>query len=405
MAKGKDRQAHIGIFGRINTGKSSLINILTGQDLAIVSPQPGTTTDPVKKSIEIPGIGPVVLIDTAGTADSTVLGEKRVKKTLFLIRTIDLAVLVIDLSGIGQAENELIEQFDKEGIPCLVVYNKEDLFPLQKELEDSLNKMAQDWCSFSCTTGDKKEQLIQKIRELIPPEAIWSANLIGDLIKAGDTVVLVTPIDEEAPEGRMILPQVQVIRDVLDHDGIAVVLKETELDVWMSKRSEDPALVITDSQAFAKVSKSVPDNIPLTSFSIALARQKGNFNAFIEGTSQLSKLQEKSKVLIMESCTHHVACNDIGREKIPRWIDNHTGLKHDYEVVVGLSDWPDKIENYDLVIQCGGCVMTQRQVRGRIQHAINAGVPVSNYGMVIAYVHGIFSRALKPFVDNIEDYL
>ncbi len=397
MAKGKDKQAHIGIFGRINTGKSSLINILTEQDLAIVSDQPGTTTDPVKKSIEIPGIGPVVLIDTAGTADSSILGEKRVQKTLLLIRTIDLALLIIDQRGIGPAEKNLIDQFEREQVPFLIVYNKEDLHPLSEDLFLELTKMARIWCPFSCVNGERKEELVQKIRDLIPPEAIWSASLIGDLINEGDTVVLVTPIDEEAPEGRMILPQVQLIRDVLDNDGIVVVVKEKELLTWMANRSEDPALVITDSQAFSAVSTSVPAHIPLTSFSIVLARQKGNFDAFIEGSHQLSALKQEDMILILESCTHHVACNDIGREKIPNWIDDYTGFKLNYEVVVGLSDWPDKLENYAMVIQCGGCMMTQRQVKGRIQQAIKAGVPVSNYGMVIAYVHGIFSRALKPF--------
>lgn len=405
MAKGKDTQAHIGIFGRTNTGKSSLINVLTGQELAIVSSHPGTTTDPVKKSIEIPGIGPVVLIDTAGTEDNTALGEKRERKTFSVIQNIDIALLLIDDTGIGNPENDLISKFDLDGVPYIIVYNKEDLSPLSGELRGELERRKLIWCSFSCTNRPNKEQLISGIRDLIPEELKTSSSLIGDLIKGGDTVVLVTPIDDEAPEGRLILPQVQLIRDILDNDAIAVVVKERELDSWMDRRSEDPALVITDSQVFSKVSGSIPSNIPLTSFSIVLARQKGNFEAFIEGTPFISELKQNDKILILESCTHHVSCDDIGRVKIPRWIDNYTGLNLDYEVVTGLSDLPEELENYAMVIQCGGCVITRTQVMGRLRKAIRAGVPVSNYGMLIAYVHGIFPRAIKPFVDDREEYL
>ena len=405
MAAGKDKQTHIGIFGRTNTGKSSLINVLTDQDIAIVSPEPGTTTDPVKKSIEIPGIGAVVFIDTAGIEDSSVLGEKRMRKTMSQIDKTDIAILVIDHGGIGKAEEKLIAEFEIIELPYLVVYNKEDIYPLPDKIRDYLNTRQISWTGFSCVNTSKRESLVELIKEKIPEDTLKPVSLVGDLISGGDTVLLVTPIDEEAPEGRLILPQVQVIRDILDNDGIAVLVKERELDVWMSQRSADPALVITDSQVFTKVAASVPGSIPLTSFSIILARQKGNFEAFLEGTPAISKLKENDRVLILESCSHHVSCDDIGRVKIPRWIDNFTGLSLNYTVISGLDDLPDEIEDYAMLIQCGGCMLTRRQVINRLRRAISAGIPVSNYGMAIAYTQGIFRRAVEAFVHSDNHHL
>lgn len=405
MAKGKDQKPHIGIFGRTNTGKSSLINVLTQQDLAIVSDQPGTTTDPVKKSMEIKEIGGVVLIDTAGTEDTSNLGQQRLKKTISVIQKIDLAILVIGEEGIAEAENWLISKFDDEALPFIVVYNKSDVVPIKEWIISDLVNKGYPWLSFSCRQPVMLGNLISVIQQNLPSEILESSSLIGDLIKGGDTVVLVTPIDDEAPEGRLILPQVQLIRDILDNDAIAVVLKERELDVWMQTRSGDPAIVITDSQAFPKVSGSVPDHIPLSSFSIVLARRKGNFDAYIHGTRQISKLQEGDRILILESCTHQVSCDDIGRIKIPRWLNNFTGIRLNYTIVSGNDDLPEDLDSFAMVVQCGGCVMTARQVAVRIRKAIKAGIPVSNYGMCISYVHGIFNRAVKPFGYEVDNYL
>lgn len=397
--KAKDQRTHIGIFGRTNTGKSSLINTLTCQNLSLVSAEPGTTTDPVKKTIEIPGIGAVVLIDTAGMDDTSVLGELRVRKSLMQIKAIDFAILTIDYRGFGDPERELLKQFGKAEIPCVVVYNKDDIQSIPSDMEEELRQNEINWCSFNCMEEGRSEKLIAMIRDSLPLDRPGSQSLLADLINPGDTVVLVTPIDEEAPEGRMILPQVQVIRDVLDQNAMVVVVKESELDLWLKNRNRDPALVITDSQAFKLVSALVPDSIPLTSFSILLARRKGNFSAFLEGTPKISELKRNDRILILESCTHHVACNDIGREKIPSWLTNFSEQELHFDVIAGLGDLPARMTDYALVIQCGGCVMTRRQVNARIDEAIQSGVPVSNYGMAIAWVHGIFNRAIEPFFE------
>ncbi len=424
--KGKDSQPHIGIFGRTNTGKSSLLNTLTGQELAIVSEQAGTTTDPVKKTIEIHGLGPAVVIDTAGTEDMTNLGQQRLKKTLSVLQKIDLAILVIDHNGFKEADQKLINKFETEALPYLIVQNKSDLIdsatitqhptpPLPLGAGPRTQYPRFRWgqapkpsVSFSCKTPTALDDLIQLIKQQLPEESYQSSSLIGDLIRGGDTVVLVTPIDDEAPAGRLILPQVQLIRDILDNDALAVVLKERELDAWMQNRSTDPALVITDSQAFPKVSGSVPDHIPLTSFSIVLARKKGNFDSYIQGTRKISTLTGDDKILILESCTHQVSCDDIGRVKIPRWLNQFTGLHLNYQVVTSHDDLPDDLGSFALVIQCGGCVMTSRQVSNRIRKVIKNNVPVSNYGMAISFVHGIFHRAVKPFgycTESHKDYL
>ncbi len=401
MSQGKDKKPHIGIFGKRNLGKSSLINRLSGQDIAIVSEIAGTTTDPVKKSMEISGIGAVVLIDTAGIDDTGKLGLERIKKSMRIISQIDFAILLISNNSIGEYEKNLIERFAKNEVPYLVLHNKSDIHPLsstfKKETETILNTTV---FPFSCINNDDVQELVLQIRKHIPETAYQNNSLIGDLIQQGDTVLLVTPIDDEAPEGRLILPQVQVIRDLLDNDGIAVVLKERELDSYLHKMSPEPVLVITDSQVFLKVDGSVPAHIPMTSFSIVLARQKGNFNKYIEGTKQLGKLKENDKILLLESCSHHVSCDDIGRVKIPRWLDQFSGKRLNYTIVSGLDDIPGKITDYAIVIQCGGCVITNKQVKNRIKPAIDAGVAVSNYGMTIAYIQGIFSRAILPFTSN-----
>lgn len=406
MAKGKDAKPHIGIFGRRNFGKSSLINALAGQEIAIVSDIAGTTTDPVKKSMEIPGIGPAVIIDTAGIDDVGELGQKRIAKSIEALKTIDLAILVIAGNVFAEPEKNLISSFEEFSVPFFVIHNKSDIAIIEDYLRNSIEKgLNTKVIDFSTISKQDTEQIISAIKEFMPETAYQSTSLIGDLVSYGDTVLLITPIDIEAPEGRMILPQVQVIRDVLDNDCIAIVLKEKEVDAYIRMMNPKPKLAITDSQVFLKAEASIPKHIPLTSFSILLARSKGDFENYLKGTPQISKLKDGDLVLILESCTHHVSCDDIGRMKIPRWLSNFTGKKLDYEVVAGLNKLPRDIKEYSLVVQCGGCVLTRKQVINRLKPAVDAGIPVTNYGMAISYVHGIYERAVAPFVKIDKDSL
>ncbi|MEI6576362.1 MAG: [FeFe] hydrogenase H-cluster maturation GTPase HydF [Bacteroidota bacterium] len=409
MTKGRDTKPHIGIFGRRNNGKSSLINTLAGQDIAIVSESPGTTTDPVKKSMEIPGIGAVILIDTAGIDDVGELGVKRIEKSMQALATVDLAILVIAENQFDDPEKALIKEFSRHSLPYIIVHNKADQHSLESELRIRLdNRYQVPILDFSCQQEPETSKLVALIKEVMPESALQKQTLVGDLISYGDVVLLITPIDIEAPEGRMILPQVQVIRDVLDHDGVAIVLKEREVDAFIKKMNPRPALVITDSQVFLKADASVPKDIPLTSFSIVLARQKGDFVNYLKGTPALGNLKDGDKVLILESCTHHVSCDDIGRMKIPRWLNQFSGKRIEYVVISGLSPIPEDITSFAIVIQCGGCVITKKQIMNRVKPFVDAGVPVTNYGMAIAYMHGIYERAIGPFValsDHSRDYL
>ena len=409
MSKGRENKPHIGIFGRRNNGKSSFINAIAGQEIAIVSDVAGTTTDPVKKSMEISGIGPVILIDTAGIDDEGELGQKRIDRSLATLKTVDLAVLIITQNNFGTFEENLINDFRDYDIPFIILHNKSDIEALtpqnQKLLSETYKAPLLD---FSSLQPDNKEQVIQVMRDTIPPTAYKKASLLGDLLSYGDLVLLITPIDIEAPEGRLILPQVQAIRDILDNDCICVVVKEKEVDSLMRVLNPRPSLVITDSQVFLKADASIPPDIPLTSFSIMLARHKGDFENYVKGTPKISELIDGDRILLLESCTHHVACDDIGRVKIPRWMNSYTGKKLEYDVVAGLSNLPRPIEDYALVVQCGGCVITRKQIISRLKPAIDANVPVTNYGMAIAWMHGIFKRAVAPFIKtdaNAEDYL
>lgn len=399
MKKGKETRPHIGIFGKRNSGKSSLINALAGQEVAIVSDVAGTTTDPVSKNMEIGGLGAVVLIDTAGIDDEGMLGEKRIARSREVIKTIDLAVLLITENSIGEFESGLINEFNKLDVPYFFVHNKSDIQPLSAA---TITKVEKEYSTkileFSALNKSSIELLINQMRSFLPETAWKPGTLVGDLISYGDTVLLITPIDIEAPEGRLILPQVQVIRDVLDHDGVVAICKEREVDTYFKRMLPKPALVITDSQVFLKADASIPPEIPLTSFSIVLARQKGDFQHYIKGTPKIGELVDGNRILILESCSHHVSCDDIGRVKIPRWLSNFTGKKLEYEVVAGLNQIPGEIKDYALVVQCGGCMITRRQLVNRLKPAIDAGVPVTNYGMAIAYVHGIYNRAIKPFL-------
>ncbi len=414
MKKGKESKPHIGIFGRRNYGKSSLINRLAGQDIAIVSDIAGTTTDPVKKSFEITGFGPVVLVDTAGIDDVGELGQKRIDKSFEAIKTIDLGILVITNNLLGDYEKKLIDQLKYYNTPFLVVHNKSDVEPLANEtveLVKSLYKVPVIKYS-AIGNGEWEKQLevlIEQIKKAIPESSYKVNSLIGDLVSYGDIVLLITPIDIEAPAGRLILPQVQMIRDILDNDCTAIVVKEREVDAFLKKTGIKPKLAITDSQIFLKADASIPRDIPLTGFSVVLARLKGDFENYLKGTPKISELNDGDRILLLESCTHHVSCDDIGRIKIPRWITNFTGKKLEYDVVSGLDRLERDIHDYALVVQCGGCMITKKQISNRLKPAIEAGIPVTNYGMAIAWVQGIYQRAVEPFVKQEEtnslDYL
>jgi [FeFe] hydrogenase H-cluster maturation GTPase HydF len=406
MTKGRDAKPHIGIFGRRNNGKSSLINSLTGQDVAIVSQVAGTTTDPVRKSIEIHGLGPVVLVDTAGIDDTGDLGDLRRRKTEAVIQQVDLAILVIANNVLGKFEEKLIDRFKESDLPFIVVHTKSDLQQVNELIrKSSLDITGETIIEFSSLEPEiYRNELIDRIRQVLPASVFKKTGLLGDLIQYGDVVLLVTPLDIEAPEGRLILPQVQTIRDILDNDCTAIVLKEREIDGFLRKTGVKPALVITDSQVFLKTDASIPRDIPLTSFSILLARQKGDFHAYLEGTPKIGELKDGDRILLLESCSHHVSCDDIGRVKIPRWISNFSGKKLEFDTVAGLDDLPRPVEEYSLVVQCGGCMITHRQLINRLRSAKVKSIPITNYGMAIAYVHGIFHRAVEPFVGKFGDH-
>jgi len=404
MNKGRESKPHIGIYGRRNNGKSSLINCLAGQDIAIVSDHAGTTTDPVKKSFEITGFGPVIFVDTAGIDDSGDLGNKRVERTLRTIKIIDLAILLVIDNFWGDYEDELVNIFKEHDVPYIIIHSKSDIQEPTARFKDKIKKLT-GLIPFDFSVVDRRnyEELIDKIRDTIPEHSWKTPTLLDDLISYGDIVLLITPIDVEAPAGRLILPQVQAIRNILDNEAVAIVLKEREVDAFLKRTKIKPALAITDSQVFVKADASIPPDIPLTSFSIMLARFKGDFDNYLKGTPAISALKDGDRVLLLESCTHHVSCDDIGRIKIPRWITNFTGKSIKYDVVAGLDILPRPITDYSLVIQCGGCMITGRQLHNRLQAAINAGVPVTNYGMAIAYTQGIYNRAIAPFVKGAID--
>ncbi len=393
----KDLKPHIGIFGRRNNGKSSIINKLTGQDIAIVSDTAGTTTDPVKKSMEIFGIGPVVIIDTAGIDDFGELGLKRIEKTYQTIKDIDCAILVITNNEFDAPETDLINRFNEHEVPFLVIHNKSDISPLDSAVKSKIERNHNsNVLDFSISNNDISE-LTELLKKTIPEASYQKPSLLGDIIKPKDVVVLVTPIDKEAPEGRMILPQVMTIRDVLDNDCICVVVKETNLQDYFDKMACRPALVVTDSQAFAIVDKIVPRDIPLTSFSIILARLRGDFENYALGTRHLSQLKDGDKILMLESCTHQVNCEDIGHFKIPNLIRKFTKKDISFDYISGLTPIKD-IEQYAMAIQCGGCMATRKQLINRTNMAISKNIPISNYGMTLAYLNGILDRAMEPFM-------
>ncbi len=387
---------HIGIFGRRNCGKSSLINLLTGQNIAIVSDTAGTTTDPVKKSIEIFGVGPCVLIDTAGIDDIGELGQQRVEKTMKVLEEIDCAILVITENNFGDPEKQLISRMKERAVPFFVVHNKSDqeslLAVVKAMIEQNYDTKV---LNYSVAKDLDISPLIELLKKTIPESAYQKVSLLGGIIQPNEVVVLVCPVDSEAPEGRLILPQVMAIRDVLDNECICVVLKETHLQQYLETMPK-PALVVTDSQVFGYVSQNVPTDIPLTSFSIVMARLRGDFDNYMKGTPYLSQLKDGDTVLLLESCTHHSTCEDIGRVKLPRMILKFTGKDIKFEYVAGLSPITNP-EKYAMAIQCGGCMSTRKQLLNRTNLFVNQGIPISNYGMALAYMNGIFERVMEPF--------
>lgn len=382
---------HIGLFGCRNAGKSSLINALTGQDLAIVSPQKGTTTDPVYKAMELLPLGPVVFIDTPGLDDEGELGAQRVQKAQQALNKCDLALLLIDAqTGPSRADEAILQLIRAKGIPCIQVWHKSDLRQALQPPPQCLNCIA-----VSSKTGSKITELKAMMASLLADKE-ESRHIIADLISPGDLVLLVTPIDEAAPKGRLILPQQQTIREILDHHGMALMTQLDELPLLLSKLSSPPRLVVTDSQVFAQVAAKLPAELPLTSFSMLFARYKGDLASTVRGVKQLQHLQDGDKLLIAEGCTHHRQCNDIGSVKLPGWINEFTGKKLQYHFCSG-GEFPVDLEQFSLVIHCGGCMLNEREMRYRLQSAANQGVPISNYGVTIAYMHGILKRSLQVF--------
>ena len=385
----KSMRLHIGVFGRTNVGKSSLLNRVTNQEISIVSDIAGTTTDVVEKSMELLPVGPVTFLDTAGLDDETELGEKRIEKTMKIINRIDVAVVVCDYDGLDDYEKELIKKFDELQIPYLIVENKCDI----KKVE------IPDYKNVLYTSVKDDENLVFRFKDalvkLLPDDFVNSPKIVGDLVPPKSTVILVIPIDKEAPKGRIILPQVQTIRDLLDSDCLSYVVKETELKQAIENLKTPPALVVTDSQAFKQVSEIVSDDIPLTSFSILFARLKGDLDEFIKGAKAIENLKDGDMVLILESCTHHAIEDDIGRVKIPNWLRKKTGKNLVIHNYAG-HDFPD-LSDYKLVIHCGACMTNRREVLSRILIANQKNVPITNYGIVISYCLGILPRAIKIF--------
>lgn len=391
-------RVHVSFFGKRNAGKSSIINAVTGQDLAIVSSVMGTTTDPVYKTMELLPLGPVMVIDTPGIDDEGELGALRVRKSYQVLNKTDIAILVIDsTAGKGEEELELIHRFHKKGIPYLIVYNKIDLLSTEK-IKDLAMSVRAGEVLVSASDGMNIQELKEKIASL-KPEDTHKYPLIQDLIDPLDLVILVVPIDKAAPKGRLILPQQQTIRDILERGALSLVVRDTELKSTLDHflaQGVCPKLVVTDSQAFARVSKAVPENITLTSFSILFSRYKGELETQLKGIAALSSIEDGDRILIAEGCTHHRQCGDIGTCKMPEWIRNYTGKKPVFEFTSG-TEFPDDVSSYKMVVHCGGCMLNEREMKYRIACCQDQGVPITNYGILIAQVTGILKRSLGPF--------
>ncbi|MBR0454481.1 MAG: [Clostridia bacterium] len=386
---------HIGFFGKRNAGKSSLVNAVTGQETSVVSEVKGTTTDPVRKAMELLPLGPVVIIDTPGLDDEGDLGELRVKRALQVLNTVDIAVVVVSAAlGLDREESELCELLKKKNIPYIIAYTKSDL--IEKIPETKENEIY-----VSALDNINIDALKDKIGAL-NKNAEEQRVIVSDLIKEGDVVVLVVPIDKAAPKGRLILPQQQTIRDILDAGAHAFVCRDSELEGVLSKLSEKPRMVITDSQVFGKVSKIVPRDIELTSFSILFARYKGNLRDAVRGAAMLDRLSDGDKILVSEGCSHHRQCGDIGTQKLPKWIREYTGKELSFEFTSG-RDFPEDLSPYAMVIHCGGCMLTEREMQYRARSSADSGKPMTNYGIIIAHTHGILRRSLEPFGDILKE--
>ncbi|MCX7875858.1 MAG: [FeFe] hydrogenase H-cluster maturation GTPase HydF [Melioribacteraceae bacterium] len=397
----QSERLHISFLGKRNVGKSSLMNKFIGQDLVIVSDIPGTTTDPVKKSMELLPFGPVVLIDTAGIDDVGELGEKRISKTIKVLTESDFAIIVLDSqSELSEKEKNLFDEIRNLEIPFLAVINKSEL-GINFKLIEQLKSLSIQFHSVSCYKEEGIYELKEKISKLLPNDE--DTPLVSDLIKQHDVIVLVVPIDLGAPKGRLILPQVQTIRESLDVDAIVIVSKDKELRSALNKLKDKPKLVVTDSQAIMRVNADVPDEIPLTTFSILMARYKGDLAEYVKGLKKIEELKNGDKVLIAEACTHHAQEDDIGKVKIPRWLRLHT--KKDLEIIHAQGhDYPENLKEYSLIIHCGGCMLTRKMMQQRIKQAKFSGVPIVNYGVAISYMHGAIPRALEPFAEAINEW-
>lgn len=382
-------RVHIGFFGRRNAGKSSVVNAVTGQELAVVSEIKGTTTDPVYKSMELLPMGPVMIIDTPGFDDEGMLGELRVKKTKQVLNKTDVAVLIVDAEkGLDSCDHELIRLFREKEINYIIAYNKSDLLAAHETPNSN-----EIYVSATENIG------IHELKEKIAGLSLTGdpkLRIVGDLIRPSDFVVLVIPIDKAAPKGRLILPQQQTIRDILEADAAAIVVKEYELRETLENLNKKPSLVITDSQVFAKASADTPREVPLTSFSILMARHKGLLDTAVKGVAAVEHLKDGDTVLIVEGCTHHRQCDDIGSVKIPRWLKNYTGRQLNFETVMGMV-FPEDLTPYSLIIHCGGCMLNEREVRYRMKCAVDQNIPITNYGIAIAYMQGILKRSLEIF--------
>ena len=401
MKRGTPRglRLHIGIFGRRNVGKSSLLNAITRQDVSIVSPMAGTTTDPVEKPMELLPLGPVLFIDTAGIDDAGALGTQRVERTRRVFDRVDVAVIVAaggEGGGWGAFEDGLLAEFQQRRVPTLVVFNKTDLAPPPAAVRARLFEQGVRTVPTVASRGDGVAEVRAALVRLAPEDFINTPAIVGDLVPPGELVVLVVPIDKEAPKGRLILPQVQTIRDLLDNDAYCLVVKERELRDALAGLKRPPALVVTDSQAFLKVAADTPPDVPLTSFSILFARFKGDLVELVRGATAIDRLRPGDRVLVAEACSHHPIGEDIGRVKIPRWLTQYVGGALEFTTMSG-HDFPPDLAAYRLVVHCGACVQNRREMLTRILRCRAAGVPITNYGLTIAYSLGIFERALTPF--------